>query len=165
MLRIMDRKEEQALINAIALRVGTAKQLSERYAIPVPELREFAAANMERIVRAKERLEGYEEPDQGDGNGGHASISPEQLDDLWITKKFERLKRLQDVAEQAEDMIMGSSSMISVPEMTMAVREFRSYLMLAANELGQLLHRGSGDSGNGDVLSVEIGGVDMDSLR
>jgi hypothetical protein len=155
----MDRKEEQALINAIALRVGTARQLSERYAIPVQELRVFAAANMERIVRAKERLEGYEEDTPGTGQ----ALSPQQLDDLWITKKFERLSRLQAVAEEAQAMI--SDGNISAAEMTMAVREFRSYLMLAANELGQLLHRGSGDSGNGDVLSVEIGGVDMDSLR
>lgn len=155
----MERNEENALINAIALRVGTAKQLSERYGIPVPELREFAAANMDRITRAKARLEGNEEPEPAGGN----SLSARQLDDLWITKKFERLKRLQKVAEEAEAMI--SDGGISAAEMTMAVREFRSYLMLAANELGQLLHRGSGDSASDDVLSVEIAGVNMENLR
>jgi hypothetical protein len=155
----MDRKEEQTLINAIALRVGTAKQLSERFAIPVPELREFAAANIERIERAVERLTGGEDTQASTGQ----ALSPNQLDDLWITKKFERLKRLQTVAEEAEAMITDGG--ISAAEMTMAVREFRSYLMLAANELGQLLHRGSGDAANGDVLSVEIAGVNMENLR
>lgn len=159
----MEREDETALVNAIALRAGTARQLSERFGIPVPELREFAEANIDRIKRAKARLEGHEEADTGNGTGGNASISPQQLDDLWITKKFERLKRLQTVAEEAEQMITDGN--ISAAEMTMAVREFRSYLMLAANELGQLLHRGSGDSASDDVLSVQIGGVNMENLR
>lgn len=148
---------EQTLINAIALRVGTASQLSARFSIPVPELREFAADNIERIKAAKARLEGDLPADDG------KALSPTQLDQLWITNKFERLKRLQSIAEETEHMIVNGG--MSVSELSMAVREFRSYLMLAANELGQLLNRGAGDSGDGGYLSVDIQGVDMESLR
>jgi hypothetical protein len=82
---------------------------------------------------------------------------------MWITNKAQRLQRLQRVADIAYDDIV-SGGLVGA-ELATAVREFRSYLTSAANELGQLLHRGAGDSGTGDYLSVELNGVDMDSLR
>lgn len=157
----MERHEEQALINAIALRVGTAGQLSERFGIPVPELRAFAAERLERIQAAKRRLEGEEEPPKADSG---KALSPENLSDLWITNKFERLKRLQEIAEASFEELTGSAGMTPA-EYATSMREFRSYLMLAANELGQLLNRGAGDSGDGSYLSVEISGVNMENLR
>jgi hypothetical protein len=154
----MERYEEQAVINAIATRQGTARELAEKFNTTTEALRLFATEHKERIEQAKRRLEGGEEEEATPD-----TLTPTQLDDLWITNKFERLKRLQAVAEETENMIVGGG--MSAAELSMAVREFRSYLMLAANELGQLLHRGSGDSGAGDTLSVEIAGVDMDALR
>lgn len=86
--------------------------------------------------------------------------TPKQLDDLWLTNKFERLKRIQFLADGMYESIVSGAYYGDATLM----REYRSYLMLAANELGQLLHRGAGDSG-GDTLSVDIQGIDMENLR
>lgn len=140
------------LIAAIARREGTARQLAERFGYTTDELREFAKTHnsaIENFVNNKEdRLD---------------TVTPTQLDELWISQKFERLTRLQSCAEIMFKEI--KRERLEGSELATALREFRSYLMLAANELGQLLHRGSGDSGSGDTLSVEISGVDMDKMR
>lgn len=156
---IMERMDKQAwseLVNAIATRQGTAKQIAEWFACTPDFLRQFVIDNREAIEAAKRRAE------NDDSNTG--SLTPQNLDELWITNKFERLKRLQAVAEETYKTIVDGAAMNPAEQATV-IREFRSYLMLAANELGQLLHRGSGDSGTGDTLSVEIAGVDMDALR
>lgn len=155
----MTAAERQTLINAIALRVGTASQLSSRFSIPVAELRTFTATNLAAIQAAERRLTGQE-----DEPTDSTTVTPQQLEDLWITNKFERLKRLQEIADETYSGI-NNGSFSGGADLAMAVREFRSYLMLAANELGQLLHRGSGDGGTGDSLSIDIAGVDMNSLR
>jgi len=139
------------LINDIALRAGTASELAAMYDVDVEELRVFAENNMDAIKIAKEHYERTSEETEVT-----EQPTPTQLDDLWITQKFQRLWRIQKIAERLEK---------DAGYDAMAAREFRSYLMLAANELGQLLHRGSGDSGTGDTLSVDIQGVDMDALR
>lgn len=144
--------DQHALINAIANREGTAKQLAERYGATVQELRMFVEDHRAEIEQAT--VDNVPTPDD---------ITPQQLDDLWITNKFERLKRLQAVADTTYMAI--DDHMLVGPDLAMAVREFRSYLMLAANELGQLLHRGSGDTGTGDTLSVDIQGIDMENLK
>lgn len=144
------------MIHAIAAREGTARELAVRFGISVDELKTFAAANREALEAERRRLETPE---------AEKAITPAQLGDLWITNKYERLKRLQEVAEDTYDSILHHSGGLTSAEYSTVVREFRSYLMLAANELGQLLHRGAGDSGEGDSLSVEITGVNMDSLR
>jgi hypothetical protein len=142
---------KRALVMAIARRESNAKGLAARFGYTVKELREFVAQNGAELVAAREELERSTEP------------SPEQLDDLWITKKFERLKRLQELAElQYQDAAHGD---LVGPDLSTALREFRSYLALAANELGQLLHRGSGDSGTDETLNVTVEGVDMERLR
>lgn len=151
----MNATDRQSLIEDIASREYTASQMSVRYGIPVPTLREFVALHTPAIEAARRRLE---EPEDS------ATVTPTQLDDLWITNKFERLKRLEAVADSTYDSIINGAAM-NPAEQAIVIREFRSYLMLAANELGQLLHRGSGDAGTGDVLSVEIAGVDMETLR
>lgn len=154
-MRSLTPVDRQSLISAIASREGTAKQLAERYRVSVDELRSFVEDNREAIERASDALQTTQ--------ASTATITPTQLDDLWIANKFERLKRLQECADELyADAMHGG---LSGADLATAVREFRSYLMLAANELGQLLHRGSGDGGAGDTLSVEVAGVDMDSLR
>lgn len=140
------------LIRAIARREGTVLQLAERFNTPPSLLRTFAEAHADEIravIAADEKA--ASEP------------SPVDLDSLWITNKTARLQRLQQVADIAyADITTGD---LQGAELATATREFRSYLMLAANELGQLLHRGSGDSGTGDFLSVEMNGVNMDTMK
>lgn len=145
-----------ALIRAIALRDRTANELAIDFNLDVQTLKDFVELNRPAIQAERDRLDNPP-PDTGEP-------TPEQLSDLWITNKFERLKRLQEVAEEAYQNIVGG--MYDSPaEQATVIREFRSYLMLAANELGQLLHRGAGDAGEGDSLKIEIAGVDMESLR
>ena len=143
------------LIRAIASREGNAKALSERYGYTTDQLRAFVAENRAEVAAMAEALAQQETVSD--------VVTPTQLDDLWITNKFQRLRRLQDLAEvQYRDAATGNLEGV---ELSTALREFRSYLALAANELGQLLHRGSGDGGSGDVLSVDFQGVDPDNLK
>jgi transposase-like protein len=139
-----------AMIRAIARREGTVRELAHRFGIALDQLRKFAADHMEEIKEyAQQQTTG--EP------------TPEDLDSLWITNKTQRLRRLQEIAEISyRDITAGD---LVGAELATATREFRSYLMLAANELGQLLHRGAGDSGEGNYLSVEMNGVNMDELK
>lgn len=154
-MRGMTTADRLALINAIALREGTARQLSKRFNLPVADLRDFLEANRAAIEQASSaHLYSASEPENG------AMPTPKQLDDLWLTNKFERLKRIQFLADGMYDSIVSGAYYGDATLM----REYRSYLMLAANELGQLLHRGAGDSG-GDTLSVDIQGIDMENLR
>jgi hypothetical protein len=144
-----------ALITAIALREGTATELAERFKRSVESLKRFARENHQAIALAAER--GSQRATEG------TEPTPTELDELWITNKFERLKRLQDLAElQFQDAAHGD---LVGADLSTALREFRSYLALAANELGQLLHRGSGESGTHEMLNVNIEGIDMEQLR
>lgn len=149
--------ERQSLINDIATRAGTARELAAKHHMDVTDLRSFAETHMPAIEAAKRRLEAPEETTEAPD-----IVTPKQLDDLWITNKFQRLKRLQAVADYTEKMITDGA--MTPAELATAVREFRSYLMLAANELGQLLNRGAGDTST-EGLSIDIAGVDMDNLR
>lgn len=147
-----DRSE---LLWTIAHKKGTASQIAEWYSTTPGQLRMFVAANREALEAEASRPENATDAPE--------SLSPTQLADLWITNKFERLKRYQTLADALYDS--ASNGKLSGADLATTVREFRSYLALAANELGQLLHRGSGDSGQDSVLSVEIAGVDMEALR
>jgi predicted transcriptional regulator len=142
-----------AIINAIASREGTAQQIAGWYGYTVDELRVFTAKEMEAIKLAREAYEASNEEEEDSD-----VVTPSQLSELWIGNKFARLKRYELVA----DHLMKEA--LRVPDATV-LRELRSYMMAAANELGQLLHRGSGDAGAGDRLSVDIQGVDMESMR
>lgn len=142
------------LIQAIASREGNAKELSRRYGYTITQLRTFMAENLAEITATAEAMQ----DDETD-----SEVTPTQLDQLWIANKFERLRRLQQLAEiQYQDAATGDLEGV---ELSTALREFRSYLMLAANELGQLLHRGSGEGGSNDILSVEFEGVDTNNLK
>lgn len=154
----MDKETEQRLVYAIALRVGTGQQIADLFGITLHGVKLFAQRNQERLERARERITGEAAPQPE-----AAQPTPGQLSDLWITNKYERLKRLQTIAEEMEKTIANGG--MSAAELATAVRELRSYMMLAANELGQLLHRGAGDSGDGSYLSVDIQGVNMENLR
>lgn len=138
---------DRQMIAAIARREGTARQLAERFGISTDELRAF-------VKKHNSEIENFlnSSGDQLD------TITPTQLDELWISNKFERLRRLQDIADALYESALDDLDAVTL-------REFRAYTQLVANELGQLLHRGSGDAGTGDSLSVEISGIDMDSIR
>lgn len=152
----LKREDWQERINAIAAKEGTAQELAERFGTSVDALKAFVDRNKPAIIAARNRLENPE-PERP------AELTPTQLDELWIGKKFERLLRLQQVAEAQYDAI--KTGHLLPAEMTTAVREFRSYLALAANELGQLLHRGAGEAAEGDTLGVDIQGVNMEDLK
>lgn len=147
----METSQVNALIRAIATREGTARELATRFGITVPELRTFLVENMDAVKAYTERPS-----DSG-------TVLPADLSELWIGNKTERLRRLQEIAEISYRDIMHGD--LAGAELATATREFRSYLMLAANELGQLLNRGAGDSGEGTYLSVELNGVNTDDLK
>jgi hypothetical protein len=150
----MTSADRIALVNAIAGREGTASQIALWYDTSVEWLRSFVEDNREELEETRLRiLEAESEVEQSSD-----TITPVQLDDLWITKKFDRLKRLQKIADLLYEEAQHD------PTDSTVLRELRSYLVAAANELGQLLHRGSGESGT-DSLSVDIQGVDLDNLR
>lgn len=148
--------DRQELIHAIANKEGTARELAKRFDTTVTILKAFCVENAEALEAARRRIENPA-PQRDD------EVTPTQLDELWIGKKFERLYRLQKVAEEQYEAIITGDLLPA--EMSTAVREFRSYLMLAANELGQLLHRGAGESSDADTLMVDIQGVNMENLR
>lgn len=154
-MRGLSEEDTAQLIADIATRAGTAKQIASWYEVTVAELREWVAEN--RAVLEAYRDEAESEPE--------ASTEPDpmELSDLWITNKFERLKRLQVLADKQYNECQ--SGRLIGAELATGLREFRSYLALAANELGQLLHRGSGEGQEGETLQVEIPGVDMGSLK
>jgi len=142
--------DEQLLINAIATREGTTKQLAGWYGLTIPELQSFVEENKALLVRVREEAKASEE----DTN----AVTPSQLSDLWIGKKVERLSRYQVVADKLYEAAKDGTTDATV------LRELRFYMVAAANELGQLLHRGSGESGI-DSLSVDMQGVDIGDLK
>lgn len=145
----MTEADRIALINAIATREGNARQLANRFGTTTDELRSFVADNREAIELTKQALGSTEE--SGD------EVTPTQLGELWISNKYDRLQRYQKVADYLFENYKTLDPVV--------LRELRSYMMAAANELGQLLHRGSGEGNSGDTLSIDIAGVDMDTMR
>lgn len=136
------------LVYAIAAREGNAREISNRFGRGIDWLKWFVEENKEELSRLREQIEREGE-----------EVSPSQLGDLWITQKAERLARYQQIADLLfSEIIQGSRDAATL-------REYRSYSAMAANELGQLLHRGSGESGAGDTVSYEIPGVDLENLR
>lgn len=158
----MSDAERQELVIAIASREGTARELAERFGYTTKELRAFVDENKKAILYARISLEDQEEEateedlaalERGD------VVTPAQLDELWISKKIARLTRYETIANK-----LYADAMTSSPDSTV-LRELRAYMNAAAQELGQLLHRGAGDSGTGDKLTVHMVGVDPDSFR
>lgn len=158
----MSTAERQELVTAIASREGTARELAERFGYTTTELRAFVNENKKAIALARIAIEDQEEEateeDLAALERGEV-VTPGQLDELWISKKIARLTRYEAIANR-----LYAHAMTSGPDSTV-LRELRAYLVAAAQELGQLLHRGSGDSGTGDKLTVHMVGVDPDSFR
>lgn len=151
-------EERTELIADIASRQYTAKTLGYMYELSTESLRSFTHDNLPAIERERERI------DRGETDAQRSDVvTPTELAELWISNKFARLKRYESVADQLYGDIIKNN--LSGAEISTALRELRSYMLAAANELGQLLHRGSGESGDGDMLGVDIQGVDMDRLR
>jgi len=142
------------LLNAIAGREGTASQISKWYGISVPKLKAFVEANREDLERIREELEANERDEVQD----NSDINVADLDKLWITQKPARIARIQNIADLLYEEAKRD------PTDSTVLRELRSYMALVANELGQLLHRGAGESGT-DAMNVDIQGVDLEKLR
>lgn len=141
--------DRQELIYEIATRAYTAKQLAQRYNTDRKDLRLFTEEYREEIEEASRLAK--QETSNGDP-------TPTELGELWISKKQERLTRYQAIANDLyKEAIAGSRD-------ATVLRELRFYMVAAANELGQLLHRGSGESGS-DSLSVDIQGVSIEDLK
>src|SRR5262245_17195361 len=143
--------ERQELIYAIASREGTAEELATRYGHSVAELEAFTKQNLKAIKLAHEALDREEPRDV---------VTPAELEALWITQKSARIGAYEAIATKLYQSIMRNNGPDAVE-----LREFRFYLTAVANELGQLLHRGSGEQPDGDRLQVEFVGVDPNSFE
>jgi hypothetical protein len=164
-MRDLTPTDQAMLLGALARREGTAREIAWWYSLSPEELTEFVAENRPVLETMRAEFEReQEEAEQADTEPGDpALVTPLQLDQLWISNKAARLTRYQQVSDVLyRDLAKGH---LSGSDLSTAAREFRSYLQLAANELGQLLHRGAGDSGDADTLSLDIQGVDIDSMR
>lgn len=148
----MDVATRQELIVAIAGREGTAAELSKRFGLSVAKLQIFLRAHRAEIELAAESLEDDDEPEMD-------VVTPAQLSELWISNKTARLKRFEMIANKLFTAIMAGTLDAVI------LREFRFYAQGAANELGQLLHRGAGEQSEGDKLTVDFVGVDPESFR
>jgi len=151
--------DKVTLINVIASKRYKAGEISKRFGLSVEYLRAFTEDNHQAIVEANERLQDEEETSEP---------SVETLNSLWISSKSERLKRYEAVADFLYEQIVEErdpDTPMSDAYFSTLLREYRSYLSTVANELGQLMHRGSGDAGTGDSLSIEMNGVNLESLR
>lgn len=113
---------------------------------------EVAKARRSRLVAA-----GLEEIDSENAFPSDV-VSPADLAELWISKKTERLKRYQIIADLLFTMAAAGSTDATV------LRELRSFMRYAAEELGQLLHRGSGDMPENSTVNYTLPGVDMENL-
>lgn len=162
MERLTD-EEHTALVQAIVKREGTAAQLAMWYGLTVQELRAFVDAHWRELHAARAALEAAPDESTDDDETPRDVVTPEHLDALWISSKLERLTRYQNIADRLYQNVMNGHSVGS--EYATDLRELRSYMLAAANELGQLLHRGSGDSGTSDTLGIEITGIDLETLR
>lgn len=149
----LDTEARQELILDIASREYSTTALCDMWQCTKEDLQAFVANNRMSLELARQEMEQGEEESTSDP-------TPTHLDELWISKKFERLYKLQRVADLAYAAIEAGSYGDST-----LLREFRSYLTLAANELGQLLHRGSGEAADGDTVTYEFKGIDLDALR
>lgn len=146
----LTESDRLSLINAIALREGNIGQLKTWYGLTIEELRAFLDEHKQEIIAVREKLEETDEEDN--------LPNPNELADLWISNKLARLSRYQKIANDLYNEASSGSRDATT------LRELRFYMTAAANELGQLLHRGSGETGS-DSLSVDIQGVELDNLR
>lgn len=153
-------EEATALCIDIAARAGTANELALAWDLTTSELKEFVSSHKERLTVMRARLEAGEAPTDPVSD---SDVPISVLDALWITKKSERLTRYQKLADRLYEDALHNG--LSGADLSTAVREFRSYLTVVANELGQLMHRGSGEAVEGTNVNYNIQGIDMDMLK
>lgn len=181
---IMGPKLRLEIIHAVALREGTGRELAERFSMPVEALRAFVAEHEDSIrhiaeeaaweaENAAQEVEaakaskgrtiaaGFEEIDS-ENTFPDSDVDPITLDELWISKKSERLKRYQIIADRlfTACVVQGGRGLSDAT----TLRELRSFMRYAAEELGQLLHRGSGDMPENSTVNYTLPGVDMENL-
>lgn len=154
----MSSADQVILVNAIATKEGTAQELSDRYGYSIKFLRSFVEKHKEEIAAAHDKWKRWQDKQDNAESTSDTTPTPLELEDLWIADKTARLQKLQAIADRLyKDCMEGGFDAASL-------REFRSYCAAAANELGQLMHRGAGDS-TSDVLNVDIQGVDFERLQ
>ena len=141
--RMILKRYRAPLIRDLALGELTGQELSVKYKCQVPELRAFVEENREELEQVRHELAQYAL--MADENG------------LWVTSKVERLKRYQQVLE----ILLPAASTLDA----MVIREIRSYLNDVADELGQLLNRGTGENDGSVKTNYQINGVDIEDLR
>jgi hypothetical protein len=147
----MSETDKRILINAIATKEGTAQEISNKYGRSITFLKSFVNTHKEAIQEVREAHENRP-------STTNTEPTPLELEDLWIANKTKRIQRLQTIADSLYQELMAGNFDAAT------LREFRSYTTVVANELGQLLHRGAGDSGT-DTLNVDIQGVNLENLR
>ena len=128
--------------------------------MPVEALRAFVAEHEDSIRQLAEQgdIEAQQDAETPDD-----IVPPDVLDELWISKKSERLRRYQAICDELYYRCTGGDARGLVEATTL--RELRSFMRYAAEELGQLLHRGSGEMSEGSTVSYTLPGVDMEDLR
>jgi hypothetical protein len=161
----MNETRRLQIIHAVAQRDGTARELAEQFKMPVAELRAFVAEHHDTIRHIAEELawEAQNGAQTVPEPAADNVVLPSDLNELWISKKTERLRRYQIIA----DHLFDNCTMLDGHGLTDAttLRELRSFMRYAAEELGQLLHRGSGDMPEDSTVNYTLPGVDMENLR
>lgn len=167
---IMEAKLRLEIIHAVALRQGTAGELARRFNMPVRALRAFVSEHEDSIRHVAEEAEweaqraaeaaAHEE--EMENAFPESIVSPADLEILWISRKTERLKRYQIIVDLL--FLECTNPERSGLNDATTLRELRSYMRYAAEELGQLLHRGSGDMPENSTVTYTLPGVNMEDL-
>lgn len=136
------------LIAAIASKQHTGAQLAEMFGRTVPQIRKFVEDNRKEIEAAHLLMNLLQD---------ELPLDDESGPKLWITDKNKRLLIYQKMAE-----LLFVSARITFD--ATVLRELRSYMYYAAQELGQLQHRGSA-TGDGNTTTYEIPGLNLELLQ
>lgn len=139
------------LIAAIASRQHTARELAAMFDMTTAQLRKFVDQNRPEIEQAHSDMELA----RAELALGEESEEVPEL--IWIKDKDKRLLIYQSLAERL--FIAARITFDST-----ILRELRSYLYYAAQELGQLQHRGSA-TGDGTTVTYDFGGLDLERLQ
>jgi hypothetical protein len=168
-LSMIGPAKRQALIRDIAKRALTVKQLAIRYKLDPTDVRDFAQEHLEEIKEENQRQLAEEERKLlSQLNRITRLAALENLTDteeeedrktissLWVSSKYERLKRYQFVLEH---MLLNFSLD------PVLIREIRSYLNDVAEELGQLPNRGTASDNEESVVKYTLEGVNLEDLQ
>lgn len=153
------RKHVRLLIVAIATRTRTGKELAETFGYAIDELRAFVEEYRHQIEEARHEFEeAAKEVADKVLEDDSAPVPEDKLEGFWITNKEERIERYQTVADGLLKAIKAGAWDATT------LREARSYMMYAANEMGQIPLRGQGKNEGDDDVSYNINGIDMGAL-